>query len=86
MIIRMRKDHHYTTSRDYETLWILAQATGVICIVDSNGCRDIAASIWDGEAMNIGARGISYIYAWDIDGFMSQCRNLNLEYIVPVEK
>ena len=76
----------YTTSRDYAKLWGLAQRQSVVCICDyRDGCRDIAQTIyWEAE-VRVVARGICYICPLGYDEFISQCKMVNLEWIVPVE-
>lgn len=78
----------YETSRDYEKLADLMQSQSVICIVDYDECRDVAKTMFEklqtGRAVwQISTRGTCYIYVWSIDGFMKQCKHLNVEFIIP---
>jgi len=82
-IVRMSNDHRYNTSKDYEMLWGLIHETPIVCIVNYGETRDIACSLWHGESVNIGVRGLSYIYSFDFEDFEKQCEKLDLEYIVP---
>lgn len=93
----------YVTSRDYVALYELAKKQSVICIVDFERhdktqppIRDVAHTIYDAspkhgmETIQVSARGISYIYAFNRDNetnakedFLKQCAAVNLEFITP---
>lgn len=86
--------HGYETSTDYELLFELIKTQRVVCFVpydkDSKTkdvCQSQAMSI-DGS-IDIGARGISYISAFAINGktlkedFIMQCQVCKLEFIEP---
>lgn len=79
----------YKTSLDYERLAELMQSQSVVCIVDSSvgeDCRDIAHTIFTPSkkpVWQICCRGTCYVYAWDVAGFVSTCKNRNVEFIVP---
>lgn len=93
----------YETSRDYVQLWSLAQKQAVVCVVDYHGgafgdrsgslLRDIASTQWCPDTcwMQVGARGIGYVTAYDDPGrscremFISECESVNLEWIVPTK-
>ena len=85
MAIRMSKDHQYKTSRDYQRLYRLLRETVVVCIVDYLDCRDVAATLFFADGANIGARGITYITAFDEDQFVEQCARYNVEFTEPNE-
>lgn len=82
-IIRLEKNHHYKTSKDYKHLFTLAHATSIVCMVDYESCRDIAATLFHGKTYQIGARGIGYICAFSEKEFLIQCEEYNVEFIVP---
>ena len=83
--------HEYPTSKDYSLLWELTKTKRIICIVDYDKpfgdgyqMRDIAHSsveIYE-ETRDIGARGISYIYALNKKEFLLQCAKKNLEFLL----
>jgi hypothetical protein len=58
----------YSTSRDYARLADLMTRRAIICVLDNDGCRDVAktsyADYGDGVvAYEIGSRGIGYLWA-----------------------
>ena len=82
----------YQTSRDYCKLWELAQMASIICIVDMepgkpNTCRDIARTThsadWSPKLVQVGARGIGYVWAESIEEFIAQCQVRRLEWLIP---
>lgn len=77
----------YKGSRDYARLAELAKAQSVICMVDYQGCRDVAQTLYsdagDVVIWQVSARGISYSSAFDPTRFIAQCMALNLEFIEP---
>jgi hypothetical protein len=82
----------YQTSRDYCKLWELAQMASIICIVDRdlgkpNTCRDIARIThsldWSPKVVQVGARGIGYVWAESIEEFIAQCQVRRLEWLIP---
>lgn len=95
MITRIDENHRYVTSRDYERLFELAQKTPVICIVDfrwqdGDATRDIACTLFhvchdDSNTYQIGARGISYVYAWEREDFVRHCAKYNVEWLEPTK-
>jgi len=91
---------NYETSKDYEKLFELIQSQRVVCFVDykindNTIIKDVCISSPINEldkynSINIGARGISYITAFDFkedisvkEDFINQCKNTNLEFIIP---
>ena len=79
--------HEYPVSRDYNLLYELAQTKCVICIVDFQGCRDVAATLVRrndyGSETDISARGIGYVASVNIEEFLMQCKRLNVEFLNP---
>jgi hypothetical protein len=84
----------YQTSRDYRKLWELAHIASIICILDMqlgkpNTCRDIALTThspdWSPEVVQVGARGIGYVWAESIEEFIAQCQASRLEWLIPPE-
>ena len=76
----------YETSRDYKALFDLMTKSSVVCVVDygsSGDCRDVAHTLYHDGVYQVSARGISYVYAETIDGFISQCERNNVEFIPP---
>jgi hypothetical protein len=77
----------YNGSRDYARLAELAQTRSVICLVDYQGCRDVAHTVYSKfdelETWTVGARGIGYISTFDREGFIASCQARNLEFIEP---
>ena len=88
-MIRLSKEHAYSTSRDYEALWCLAQKTSIICFLDySKRSRDVAATLFFdngiGDAsVEVSSRGLCYIYAKTMQEFKEMCESLSVEFIVP---
>jgi len=89
-LVRMSEYHEYNVSRDYNLLYELAQTKCVVCIVDFQGCRDVAATLVRrndyGSETDISARGICYVASVNIDEFLMQCKRLNVEFINPNAK
>jgi hypothetical protein len=79
----------YTTSKDYKLLFELMQKTSVICIIDydfsdlTEPSRDIAKTAYKDGDYQIGARGISYLWAETKDEFVRYCERQNVEFIPP---
>lgn len=82
----------YKTSRDYAALWDLCQRYEVACFVDYDMFRDgqplrdvcsTSAYAEPGEPMQIGARGVCYVYARNREEFVKRCLSVNLEWVVP---
>lgn len=81
--VRIDRDHGYKTSRDYSALYDLAMKQAVICIVGYNKSRDIAATLFYQDTLQVSARGICYISAETREDFVSQCGQADLEYLEP---
>jgi DNA-binding protein len=91
--------HGYITSKDYENLFELAQKQRIVCFVNVKDYKDEGGYILQDicqtqvhkteERMEICARGIAYISAFDFremtvkQDFIQQCEIQNLEYIEP---
>ncbi|MBC8740434.1 hypothetical protein F6X40_27750 [Paraburkholderia sp. UCT31] len=78
---------NYNSSRDYARLAELAKTHSVLCIVDYQGFRDVAKtiySLWEiDESWQVGARGIGYVCASSKEDFIKRCESVNLEFIAP---
>lgn len=78
---------NYGGSRDYARLAELAKMHSVICMVDNDGCRDAAKTVYkdyrDDGAWEVGARGICYVWAHNKADFVRKCATVNLEFIEP---
>lgn len=81
----------FELSRDYERAWqLMQQGDRLACWVDYVGCRDIAsARINRSLNLDVGARGIGYIYLFedqiqDSNMFVKQCERLNIEFYLPL--
>lgn len=89
-------EHNYETSKDYELLYELIKTQRVVCFVQCKDykVKDIAQSsaIFREEHINIGARGIGYVSAFDFEDktikedFIEQCNFYDLEFIEPNKK
>ncbi len=86
--------HKYKTSKDYNKLWELSKTQRIVCFVnygDNSDIRDVCQTqpMGDENGGDVGARGISYISAFDFNGksakeyFTEQCIKKNLEFIDP---
>ena len=88
-MIRLSKEHAYSTSRDYEAFWNLAQKTSIICFLDySKRSRDVAATMFSDNgigdaAIKVSSRKLCYIYAETMQEFKGRCESLSVEFIVP---
>lgn len=86
MIVREFK---YRTKTNYAELWGLAQRESVICILDTSyaysegASQDIARTLWNGQLMAVGARGIGYINAETPEEFAAQAAAVSLEWLDP---
>ena len=82
------KKFKYKTSKNYELLYELIKTQRIVCFVENKKGVDICANI-PGNDCDIGVRGISYIYAIGNNeqerkkDFIKQCKEYNLEFIVP---
>ena len=83
---------NYPTSRDYCQLWELAHTAAIVCIVDMEHgkpgtCRDIARTTYSPDYMpklvQVGSRGTSHVFAFNVVKFIAQCKQCNLEWLVP---
>ncbi len=83
MIIRTL--NNYQLSKDYETLYELAQKQSVVCIVDYDSCRDVCQTLYisGSNCIEICSRGHCYIFAENVEEFKALCEHLNIEWIVP---
>lgn len=80
----------YPLSKDYALLAQLMLEQSVICIVDYQDVRDVAQTLYseygpDMTVFQVSARGISYVYAHDIEEFKRMCMRYRVEFIVPTE-
>lgn len=78
--------HGYSVSKDYSLLYEMAKCESIICLVDYYvNCRDIGHTIYDtvSGSIQVSARGISYIWADNLEQFITQCQAMNLEFIIP---
>jgi hypothetical protein len=80
----------YKTSKDYARLWQLAKTMRVICIVDygDHGCRDVCKTLYreserGGITVELSARGISYVCAYNLVEFTKHCEADHVEFILP---
>jgi hypothetical protein len=73
----------YATSKDYAKLAELMETQSVVCICRYSTCRDVCQSVYDGKTWMLNARGIGYIYAFDVKDFITQCEQSEVEWIVP---
>jgi hypothetical protein len=80
-LVRLDRDHGYSTSKDYEYLYEAAKRQCFVCIVDFYQCRDIAATNVRDGIHGVGARGICYVDAHTKSGFVEQCLKVDLEFI-----
>jgi len=80
-LVRLCADHGYSVSRDYAALYEMAQSQSVVCFVDYHECRDVACTLVRRGDIEIGARGIGYVWATSKGEFVLQCRRLNVEFI-----
>ena len=83
---------NYTISRDYGQLWELAHTAAIVCIVDMEHgkpgtCRDIARTTYspdyEPKLVQVGSRGIGHVFAFNVVEFIAQCKQCNLEWLVP---
>jgi len=75
---------NYPLSKDYEKLYDICinNKAIIVCFIDCYKTRDICKNlISENGRINIGARGISYIYAINKDDFIEQCIDRNLGFI-----
>ncbi|MCK9616125.1 MAG: hypothetical protein M0R48_11655 [Candidatus Omnitrophica bacterium] len=83
----VRKIDERGFSRNYIKLWAAGMFKSQICVCDyepkqgSSGCRDVCHTIWDGNSMQVSARGIEYVNADDFEDFKEQCEKLSLTWI-----
>lgn len=95
-LIRMTIEHSYETSKDYNALFELIQKCSVICIVHDDSMygktakkasRAACASIYNNvkKTVQISSKGRAYIHAYDKKDFIKQCKNVDLEYILPTK-
>jgi hypothetical protein len=78
----------YQFSTDYAALFELAKKQSVVCEVEYlKNWGDICATRYDpiGDITEVSARGISYIWANDIETFRAQCEHVNLRWIPPAQ-
>lgn len=76
-------------SDDYEWLVELMQKQSVVCVVDFNfpdssdhpPSRDIAKTSYDAGSLQVGARGIGYLWAETKEEFIEQCKRRNLKFL-----
>ena len=82
----------YQTSRDYRKPWELAHIASILCIIDMERgklgtCREIARTNHSPDCsldlVQVGARGIGYVWAESIDEFIAQCQASRLEWLIP---
>ncbi|GAF78774.1 unnamed protein product [marine sediment metagenome] len=78
----------YKTSRDYIKLYELAQTQSIICMCNfgEGRARDICRTIFDGNLMEISARGTGYVGAETIKAFIKQCKRYDVEWVLPEAK
>lgn len=83
---------NYPTSRDYGQLWELAHTAAIVCIVDMDHgkpgtCRDITRTAYspdyEPKLVQVGSRGSSHVFAFNVVEFIAQCEQCNLEWLVP---
>jgi hypothetical protein len=73
----------YTTSQDYELLFELMQKSSIVCVVDFQGCRDVAQTLCRDGDYQICVRGHGYLWTDDKDEFIRFCSLINVEFVVP---
>ncbi len=85
----------FELSRDYKKAFeLIKKGDRIVCLVDYQGCRDVAANIaskYNHGQINISARGISYIYLFEdqvetSEMFEKECDRLNVEFFLPVSE
>jgi hypothetical protein len=73
----------YATSKDHAKLAELMTTQSIVCICRYNTCRDVCQSVYDGRTWMLNARGIGYIYAYEVKDFIAQCEQAEVEWLVP---
>lgn len=80
----IRNPTGYNTSKDYALLFEEARRQSIICLCRHVGdCIDVAHTIWGNNIMSVSARGTGYVTAENVDEFLKQCEECNLEWITP---
>ena len=80
----IRNPTGYVTTKDYRLLFEEAQRESIICLCQyGNDCTDVAHTIWGSDIMSVSARGTGYVTAGNIEDFVKQCEECDLEWIAP---
>lgn len=79
------KKFKYKTCTNYNILFELVKTQRVVCFVKQYNVFDVCANTPSNcNDIDIGARGISYIYADNKEDFIKQCEKCKLEFIMPI--
>ncbi len=76
---------NYTTSKDYEELWRLVQEGKEIVCFSRHLSAYVAIARKNGKYSEIFSRGIADVSARTKTSFISQCENVNVEFLPPTE-
>ena len=78
------KSFKYKTCKDYNILFELVKTQRIVCFIKKNNIFDICANTpSNSNNIEIGVRGISYIYTDKKEEFIKQCEDYELEFIMP---